>query len=221
MDASPTFLASFGAGVLSTVSAAVVPLVPAFLSYVWNRGTLQIAAFLLGFSLVFVGLGAGATSIGQTLLEHLMLFERAAGVLLVLLGLREMGLPEFANRRSNAAPEPAWLGMATSLAAGAALTFGWTPLGGRVLDRILAISTSSDTIGRGVGLLSIYSAGRALPLLVAGLVIGAFLRRASGGAGRTASKLISGGLVTLTGALIFTGLFPWIAARLIPFLPLA
>src|SRR5512147_1702196 len=101
MDDSPTFLAALGAGVLSSVSAAVVPLVPAFLSYVWGRGMLQIAAFLLGFSLVFVGLGAGATTIGQTLLEHLTLFERAAGVLLVLLGLRDMGLLGFASRRSN------------------------------------------------------------------------------------------------------------------------
>ena len=187
----------------------------------WNRETRQIFAFLLGFSLVFVGLGAGATTIGQTLLEHLTLFERAAGVLLALLGLRDMGLLGFANTRSDGAPEPTWRGVAVSLAAGGALTFGWTPLGGPVLDRILAISTSSDTIGRGVGLLFIYSAGRALPLLVAALAVGAFHRRATARGGRSASKLIPGGLVALTGALIFAGLFPWIVARLIPLLPLA
>lgn len=221
MDDSPTFLAAFGAGVLSTVSAAVVPLVPAFLSYVWNRGTLQTAAFLLGFSLMFVGLGAGATSIGQTLLEHLTLFERAAGVLLALLGVRDMGLLGSATRWSNGPPDPTWRGAAVSLAAGAALTFGWTPLGGPVLDRILAISTSSDMIGRGVGLLSTYAAGRALPLLLAAVAIGVFLRRATARTGRSASKLISGGLVAVTGVLIFAGLFPWIVARLIPLLPLA
>jgi cytochrome c-type biogenesis protein len=221
MDDSPTFLAALGAGVLSSVSAAVVPLLPGFLAYTWNRGALEVSAFLLGFSLVFVGLGAGATVVGQTLLEHLTLFERVAGVLLVLLGLWDMGVPGIAKGRSSVAREPAWLGLAVSLAAGGALTFGWTPLAGPVLDRILATSTSAATIGRGVGLLSTYAAGRALPLLVAGLALGAFHGPATAGAGRTASKLISGGLIALTGVLIFTGLFPWIVARLAPLLPLA
>ena len=109
-----------------------------------------------------------------------------------------------------------------SLAAGAALTFGWTPLAGPVLDRILATATSADTIGRGLGLLSTYAAGRAVPLFVAGLALSACLRRVlRAGVGRTACNLISSGLVTLTGVLIFAGLLPWIVARLIPLLPIA
>jgi len=220
MDDSPTFLAALGAGVLSAVSAAVVPLLPAFLAYSWNRGALQIAAFLLGFSLVFVGLGACATAVGQLLLGHLTLFERIAGVLLVLLGLRDMGV--LAVSGTAGAPRSPWLNGAGSLAAGAALTFGWTPLGGPVLDRILATSTSSEAIGRGVGLLSAYAAGRALPLFVCGLTVSAFFRRATkAGVERTACKLISGILVTLAGVLIFTGHFPWIVARLVPLLPVA
>jgi cytochrome c-type biogenesis protein len=162
MDDSPTLLAALGAGVLSAVSAAVVPLLPGFIGYVWNRGALDTSAFLLGFLLVFVGLGAGATGVGQALLEHLTLFER--------------------------------------IAAGAALTFGWTPLGGPVLDRILATATSADTIGRGVGLLSTYAVGRAVPWFVSGLALRAFLRPSmTAGAERTARKLIPGGLVALTG----------------------
>jgi cytochrome c biogenesis protein CcdA len=70
-------------------------------------------------------------------------------------------------------------------------------------------------------LLSTYAAGRALPLLLAAVAIGVFLRRATARTGRSASKLISGGLVAVTGVLIFAGLFPWIVARLIPLLPLA
>jgi len=179
---------------------------------------LHTSAFLLGFSLAFMGLEAGATGVGQALLEHLTLFERIAGVLLVVLGLRDMGLLGFATGSAATAREPTSLGLTVSLAAGAALTFGWTPL----LDRILATATSADTIGRGVGLLSTYAVGRAVPLFVSGLALRAFLRRpVTAGAERTAHKLISGGLVALTGTLIFAALLPWIVARLVAVLPVA
>ena len=183
---------------------------------------MHTSAFLLGFSLAFMGLEAGATGVGQALLEHLTLFERIAGVLLVVLGLRDMGLLGFATGSAATAREPTSLGLTVSLAAGAALTFGWTPLGGPVLDRILATATSADTIGRGVGLLSTYAVGRAVPLFVSGLALRAFLRRpVTAGAERSARKLISGGLVALTGTLIFAGLLPWIVARLVAVLPVA
>jgi len=215
MDAAPTVLAAFGAGVLSAVSPAVVPLLPGLNGFVWHRGTLQTAAVLLGFSLVFIGLGAGATAVGQALLAHLTLCERLAGAFLVLLGLREMGLMPSERARARAgAPEPVTvLTVTTAVAAGASLSFGWTPLAGVVLNQILAIATSADTVDRGVALLTVYATGRALPLIGLALLINTF--------DGARIQLIAGAAVTLTGALIFMDLFPRIAAALVPFLPLA
>jgi len=101
----------------------------------------------------------------------------------------------------------------TAAAAGASLSFGWTPLAGVVLNQILAIATSADTIDRGVALLTVYATGRALPLIGLALLIGTF--------DGARIQLIAGAAVTLTGALIFMDLFPRIAAALVPFLPLA
>jgi len=211
MDAAPTVFAALGAGVLSVVSPAVVPLLPGLVGASWNRGTAHAGAVLLGFSIVFVALGASATAVGQALLEHLTLCERLAGAFLVLLGLRDIGALKLGGHS-----------LIASIAAGAALAFGWTPLAGVVLNQILAIATSAEMIDRGVALLTLYAAGRALALTGLALLIGTFLRRpVDAGAPRARIQLIAGAAMAFTGALIFAGLFPRIAAALVPFLPVA
>ena len=223
MDATPTALAAFGAGVLSVVSPAIAPLLPAFNAYLWSRGLAQIAAFLLAFSLVFVVLGAGATAIGQTLLEHLALVERIAGVTLAALGLRDLRAARTARTPGREAPEPATAGaLVAAGAAGAALMFGWTPIAGVVLNQVLAVATSPDTIDRGLWLLAANAAGRALPLVALGVASGLILRRATAtGRSRGRLQLIAGGVVALTGILIASGLVPPIAAALVRLLPVA
>jgi cytochrome c-type biogenesis protein len=223
MDATPTVLAAFGAGVLSVVSPAIAPLLPAFISYLWNRGLAHVAAFLLAFSLVFVALGAGATAIGQTLLEHLALVERIAGVTVAALGLRDLRAARTARTPGSEAPEPATAGaLVAAGAAGAALMFGWTPIAGVVLNQVLALATSSDTIDRGLWLLAANAAGRALPLVAIGVASGLLLRRATAaGLSRHGLQLIAGGVVALTGILIASGLVAPIAAALVRLLPVA
>ena len=222
MEDTPTALAAFAAGALSIVSPAFVALVPGVCALLWNRGAAQVAAFFLGFSLVFVALGAGATSAGQTLLANLALAERVAGVMLIAIGGRELR----AWKRSGDSPAPlkpttaATLGIA--FIAGAAMTFGWTPIGGTVLNRILAIATSADAIYRGLWLLAVNAAGRALPLAALAIAIGVAVRMAiAGDVKRRYPQLIAGIVVVMSGVYIASGLFPRIAAALVPLLPLA
>lgn len=100
--------------------------------------------------------------------------------------------------------------------------FGWTPIGGTVLNRILAIATSADTIDRGLWLLAVNAAGRALPLAALAVANGVFIRLAiAAGVPRRHPQLIAGVFVTLSGVLIVSGLFPRLAAGFVPLLPLA
>ena len=219
---TPTALEAFGAGALSIVSPAFAALVPGVCAYLWNRRQAQVVAFFLGFSLVFLALGAGATSAGQALLEHLPLAERVAGAALIAIGVRELRAVK--RGADTAAPlEPTTAAtVAVAFVAGAALMFGWTPIGGTVLNRILAIATSADAIDRGLWLLAVNAAGRALPLAALAVATGVFIRLAIGaGVPRQHVQLIAGGFVTVSGVLMVAGLFPSIAAALVPLLPLA
>ena len=100
--------------------------------------------------------------------------------------------------------------------------FGWTPIGGTVLTRILAIATSADTIDRGLWLLAVNAAGRALPLAALAVASGMCIRMAmDAGVPRRHPQLIAGGVIALSGVLIVSGLFSRLAAALVPLLPLA
>ena len=101
MDETPALLAAFGAGFCSLISPGVAPLLPAFAGFAPQpRAAGQLIAFLCGFSLVFVTLGAGATAPGQALLEHLSFVEGAAGVFLIAVGLRGLGMRGLTGRAS-------------------------------------------------------------------------------------------------------------------------
>ena len=100
--------------------------------------------------------------------------------------------------------------------------FGWTPIGGTVLNRILAIATSADTIDRALWLLAVNAGGRALSFAALAVATGVSVRRAIGaGVPRRYPQLIAGVFVTLSGVLIVSGLVPRLAAALVPLLPLA
>jgi cytochrome c-type biogenesis protein len=222
LDDTPTALAAFGAGALSIVSPAFVALVPGVCAFLWNRGTAQVVAFFLGFSLVFVALGAGATSVGQALLENLPLAERAAGVTLLAIGGRELRAVKRGDEASAPLEPATAASVVIAFTAGAALMFGWTPIGGTVLNRIIAIATSADAIDRGLWLLAANAAGRALPFSALAVANGMVIRWAiAAGVPRRHPRLIAGVFVTLSGVLLVSGLFPRVAAALVPLLPLA
>jgi cytochrome c-type biogenesis protein len=214
-------LTSFGAGVISFLSPCVLPLVPGYVSYVAGDAlTLseepprKLAAlglslcFVLGFSTVFVLLGASATSIGQLLLSYRYEANLVGGTIVTLLGLFMMGLAEipWLQREFRMHVD---LGGGRPLAAyviGIAFAFGWTPCIGPVLGAILTTSAVAATVFQGVVLLSFYSLGLGLPFLAAAvftdslmLRIGIFRRL-----GRSL-QLAAGAVVTAMGVAMVTG----------------
>ena len=214
-------LTSFGAAVISFLSPCVLPLVPGYVSYVAGDALTvseepprKLAAlglslcFVLGFSTVFVLLGASATSIGQLLLSYRYEANLVGGALVILLGLFMMGLAEipWLQREFRMHLD---LGGGRPLAAyviGIAFAFGWTPCIGPVLGAILTTSAVSATVFQGVVLLSFYSLGLGLPFLAAAvftdslmLRIGVFRRL-----GRSL-QLAAGAVVTAMGVAMVTG----------------
>ena len=196
MELSAIGIASvFAAGLISFLSPCVLPLVPGYVSYVAG-GSLEelrdeaglsrrrIAAltlsafFVLGFTAIFVALGASASAVGGFLLEHKTIFEYVAGGVIVVFGLYLTGLvripvfereARFAGRMAGGKPASAFL-------LGAAFAFGWTPCIGPVLGGILTMTATSADVGQGVALLAIYSLGLGVPFLIAAAFTGFFLR---------------------------------------------
>src|SRR5690606_37264491 len=178
--------------------------------------------FILGFSIVFMAMGASASAIGGWLLTHLHSVQKIAGVIIVILGLHLSGLfrLRFLDRdtRVQTSRRPA-----TPLGAvivGMAFGFGWTPCIGPILGGILAIAGSKSTVSEGVLLLGVYSAGLGVPFLLTSLAVDRFFT-ASARVRRyyRAIELVAGLLLILLGVLMFTGRFTIIIRWLQPYLP--
>jgi cytochrome c-type biogenesis protein len=193
MGSQAGLVSAFLAGVISFLSPCVLPLVPAYLSFLAGTGlealqgeagaklrgrVLRSAlAFVLGFTLVFVLLGASATFLGKWLLAYSRWFERGAGVLLFVLGLHVAGwvrIP-FLMYEKRVQAAPARVGLVRSFVVGAAFAFGWTPCVGPILAGILALAGTQETVFRGMALLAVYSAGLGLPFLLAAAAVDGFL----------------------------------------------
>lgn len=188
------WVAMFG-GVISFLSPCVLPLVPAYLCYLAGTSYDQIAAkpeqssvdstktvlmavfFVLGFSTVFVLLGAAASSLNHLIAPHLDILAQIAGVLIVLFGVHMTGLVRipilYREARLDAATKNLRLPGAYLL--GLAFGFGWTPCIGPILATILAFAANENTVSEGAFLLTIYSLGLGIPFLLAAIMIPQFL----------------------------------------------
>jgi cytochrome c-type biogenesis protein len=234
-----SLIAAFAAGFLSFVSPCVLPLIPGYISFVSGvsveemRGDaapatsrLQVfvtsLAFVIGFSLVFIALGASATAIGKFLFAKLPLLSKIAGVILIVFGLHTMGVFRLAfletEKRVHAQRKPA--GPLGAMLVGIAFAFGWTPCIGPILGGILAIAGSRNSVNEGITLLAVYSLGLGIPFLLTSLAINQFF-----GAARKirryyhAIELASGALLVVIGVLIMTGQLTLIVRLLQPYLP--
>lgn len=231
--------ASFGAGILSFLSPCILPLVPPYLCFLagttlddltsksgavsTSQVMIRALAFTLGFSCVFVALGASASTLGQLVSEHLTLLSQVAGAVIVLLGLHMLGVFRllFLMRQAKLEPTSKPVGAIGAFVVGLAFGFGWTPCVGPVLTSILLLATTTDFVGRGVVLLMAYSAGIAVPFLAAALFTGRFLRLAARLRRHLALvERIMGGALVITGVLIFIGAMPIIGAWLQEYVPI-
>ena len=239
MNQQITLLAAFAAGFLSFVSPCVLPLIPGYISFVSGisveemRGDvapttsrMQVfftsLAFVLGFSIVFILLGASATAIGKLMFAKLPLLSKIAGGILIVFGLHTMGVFRLsfleAEKRVHSQRKPA--GPLGAMLVGVAFAFGWTPCIGPILGGILAIAGSKNSVGEGITLLAVYSLGLGIPFLLTSLAINQFF----GAAKRIrryyhAIELVSGALLIAIGVLIITGQLTIITRYLQPYLP--
>jgi cytochrome c-type biogenesis protein len=239
MGVEVTLIAAFGAGFLSFISPCVLPLIPGYLSFVSgvsldemragaaapsSRRQVLITslAFVFGFSLVFIALGASASAIGRFLFEKLPLLAKIAGAVIIIFGLHTMGLFRIAmletEKRVHAARKPA--GLIGAMLVGVAFAFGWTPCIGPILAGILLVAGSKETIGEGVTLLAVYSLGLGIPFLLTSVAINQFFSvTARIRKHYHAIELVSGGLLVAIGVLILTGQLTLIVRYLEPYLP--
>ena len=185
---------AFTAGLFSFLSPCVLPLFPSYLSFVTGmsvadlqadltaaarrRVLLHSVAFVVGFSVVFVSLGASFSAAGQILLDYRDPIRRVGGVLIVIFGLYIAGLLNFGpfsrTRQWQLREKPA--GYAGSFVVGLTFAIGWTPCVGPILGAILSLAGTAETVGRGVGLLVAYSAGLGVPFLLSAVALGVFLK---------------------------------------------
>lgn len=228
-------LIALSAGVFSFLSPCVLPLVPSYLTFVTgmsledlqegvNRKSTLIHAvlFVTGFSLIFILLGASASFLGQFFRAWEVWIARVGGLVIIALGLHLAGvfrlMPLLQERRVHLADKPA--GYLGTVGVGMAFGAGWTPCIGPVLGAILTYGFSQDTMWAGVGLLTVYSLGLAIPFLVSALALDWFLR-----AFRRFRRWIpmvekaSGILLILLGLLLLTGTFTILSGWLTRFTP--
>ncbi|MGE3246216.1 MAG: cytochrome c biogenesis CcdA family protein [Beijerinckiaceae bacterium] len=180
------------AGVLSFLSPCVLPLVPPYLTYIagttveelaeeGTRGArrdviLSAILFVLGFSTVFVALGATASVFGQFIRQYITYLSAAAGVVIIAMGLHFLGVWRiaFLYREARVNVEKP-VGLWGAYVMGLAFAFGWTPCIGPILAAILALAGSEDTVAKGALMLAVYSAGLGIPFLLAAVLIGPFM----------------------------------------------
>jgi len=225
MNTLPLPIAAFLAGLVSFLSPCVLPLVPGYVSLISGVGVEQLktqesqllrkamlnsVAFILGFSVVFITLGAVATEVSQMLARYRSLLAQVAGVVIVLFGLHLTGVFKIkalytdARLHSVKGGSTAW----GAFVIGFAFAFGWTPCVGPVLTVILTFAAAQDSITKGVVLLAIYSMGLAVPFLLTALGVERFLKFYSRfRAHMHAIEVASGVLLIALGVLLVVGRF--------------
>lgn len=217
-------LSAFLAGVVSFLSPCVLPLVPGYVSYVAGRSLDELtqnqaahdrlvvlglsSAFVVGFSTVFVALGASASALGRLFMSYRYEAGYVAGAVIVVFGLHMMGLLRLGwmNRELRFAPSIPGGRPFGAFVLGSAFGFGWTPCIGPILGAILTISATSMGVTQGAVLLSIYSAGLAVPFLVVAAFTGRFVAHAKRfrRIGRPL-QMAAGGILVAVGVLMVTG----------------
>ncbi len=230
---SLSILVAFTAGLLSFLSPCVLPLVPSYVTFITGMGLddaakqkraalVHAGLFVLGFSFIFVAMGAGASVFGQMMREYRVWIARIGGLLMVLMGFWMLGIIKIGalqqERRFHVSDKP--LGYLGTVVVGLAFGAGWTPCLGPTLGAILVLAANESELAKGITLLSFYSLGLAVPFLLSALLLDQFLgffksfKKNIGTVNR-----IAGVLLILVGIGMFTGWFAKLAAILQPLTP--
>ena len=221
MHGDVSYLPALIAGLISFLSPCVLPLVPPYLVYlagtslerfadrepepqVKRETVIAAALFVLGFSTVFVALGASASVIGSLIRAYSGPLATIAGILIIVMGLHFLGLTRLYRQKRVEVARP--VGLWGAYVMGLAFAFGWTPCIGPILAAILAVAASEQTVTKGASLLAVYSLGLGIPFLAAAFAIepfAAFLSRFKKHMRRVEQAM--GALLVLTGIAFLTG----------------
>lgn len=220
---------ALGAGVLSFISPCILPIIPSYMFFISGTSAAALSTpaeaesgevrrqqrqiilsalfFILGFSLVFISLGATATSLGGVLKAQQEVLRKIGGVVVILLGLHMMGLIQikallYEKRLHFNARPPGYLG---AFLIGLSFALGWTPCIGPILGAILAIASTKASVGEGITLLSMYSLGLAIPFFITALMMDRiFIHFRRLQKHMQTISVASGIFLVLVGILIFT-----------------
>jgi cytochrome c-type biogenesis protein len=218
------FITALVGGLLSFASPCVLPIVPGYLSFITGMGLDQLTqkesrarvvraalinsvTFVIGFSVIFVLLGASATAVGRFMQEYMGIFSKVAGVVLIIFGLHMIGVVKipFLLYEKRIHQEEKATGILRSFSAGLLFAFGWTPCIGPILAGILAIAATTETATQGMALLSVYSLGLGIPFILSAVFLNAFFSVFSRIKVHLHKVEIAGGVIlVLIGTLIFT-----------------
>jgi len=225
MSTLPLPIAAFVAGLISFLSPCVLPLVPGYVSLISGAGVEELKSqesqllrkvmlnsigFILGFSIVFIALGAISTEVGQLMARYKSVLARVAGVVIILFGLHLTGIFKikalYTDARLHSIKGSSTWGGAFLI--GFAFAFGWTPCVGPILALILGFAAAQDSVLKGILLLAVYSLGLAVPFLMTALLMGRFMKFYSGFRRHMhAVEVASGALLIVLGALLVFGRF--------------
>jgi cytochrome c-type biogenesis protein len=226
--ASLGIVIAFTAGLLSFLSPCVLPLIPSYVTFITGLTLEEVQKarrlalvhsllFILGFTLIFLALGATATVLGRALLVYRDWISRVGGILVIIFGLYLLGVFNIGlfarERRVHLADKP--LGYMGTVLVGIAFGAGWTPCIGPILGSILIYTSSTADLGRGLGLLTAYSMGLAVPFLGASLAINHFLSFFTRARRHMLWLSRAGGvLLVIVGVLLLTDYFTILAGYL-------
>jgi cytochrome c-type biogenesis protein len=232
MTTLPLPIAAFFAGLISFLSPCVLPLVPGYVSLISGAGVEELKSaqgqlmrrvmvnsvgFILGFSVVFITLGAISTEIGQVAARYKHSLSIIAGVVIIIFGLHLTGIFKIKALYTDARLHSV-KGSSTILGAfviGFAFAFGWTPCLGPILSAILVVASQEENVMRGIALLTVYSLGLAVPFLLTSLLMERFLKFYSRFRSHMhALEIASGGLLIVLGVLLVIGRFTLISSWL-------
>jgi len=220
---------SFLAGLASFLSPCVFSLVPAYIGYLGGRAVggettesnrfitfTHGLAFVLGFSVVFIALGVATASLGRLLFDLRDILAKVGGVVVIIFGLHMIGVFRIKfleyDTRVQQVPDRKW-GYLSSALMGVFFSAGWAPCVGPVLGAILTLSLNGGSVSTGVTLLTAYSAGLAIPFLIAALGVGwVSLTLRKYGKAMHYVEIVMGVILIIVGFMLFTGIFARIAA---------
>lgn len=229
-----SILVAFSAGLISFLSPCILPLIPSYMAFITGVSMEELSheqnlkrirkivvvnslLFILGFSIIFIALGASATFIGKFLAQHIRWFEIVGGVVVILLGLHFAGVfrLKFLERERKIQVQEKPIGLLGTIVVGMAFGAGWMPCVGPILGAILTMAATTQNVAKGILLLAVYSLGLGIPFFLSGVIIHKFFEYF-----KTLRKYfrviaVAGGILLITvGVLLISGYFSRLSSYL-------